>query len=68
MTKKPIRDISDKGRKQSKRLKYEVGIFHTQCESEEPEIVAKFRAYGDAYAYAMRLKEAPVFYEEIIIR
>lgn len=68
MTKKPILDRSDKGRKMSGRLRYEVGVFHTQRDDEKPVIVAKFQAYGDAYAYAIGLKNAPVFYEEIIIQ
>ena len=63
-----IRDISDKGRKQTKRLKYEVGLFYAANNQENPDVVAKFRCYGDALLFATTLKNAPVFYEEILIR
>ena len=62
-----IRDISDKGLKQNKKLKYEIGLFYAQNQ-DEPDIVAKFRHYGDALIFATSVKNAPVFYEEILIR
>jgi hypothetical protein len=62
-----IRDISDKGRKQNKQLKYEVGLFYA-ANQENPDIVAKFRHYGDALIFANAIKAAPVVYEEILVR
>lgn len=62
-----IRDISDKGLKQGKKLRYEVGLFYAKNQ-DEPDIVAKFRHYGDALVFADAVKKAPVFYEEILIR
>jgi hypothetical protein len=59
-----IRDISDKGRKssRSKQLRYEVLMFQQPIRdesTEEPELVAKFRSYFDALAYANNLCKAP---------
>jgi hypothetical protein len=62
-----IRDISDKGLKQGRKLRYEIGVFYAQNQ-EEPDIVAKFRHYGDALVFATAVQNAPVVYEEILIR
>lgn len=59
-----IYDISDKGRKQGKTMRYEVGLFckpinnpeHTE---EIPEYTAKFKRHGDAYYYATWLANSP---------
>lgn len=67
MTAKRIIDTSDMGRKPSSRLKYEVGVIYTTSD-KQPVILAKFQAYGDAYAYAIGLKRAPVIFEQIIIK
>ena len=62
-----IRDISDKGLKNRKGLRYEVGVSHSELD-DTPEIVAKFKAYGDAYAFACHIAAGNVFYFEVIIR
>lgn len=58
-----IRDISDKGRhKQGKAMRYEVGYYckpNPEESDEQPEIVAKFRAYGDAYRFALLIAASP---------
>ncbi len=57
-----IHDISDKGRKPNKSLRYEVGYYckpNPHISGESPIIVAKFRCYGDAYNYAQSLSKAP---------
>ena len=46
----------------TKALKYEVLIYVQQYpgESQEiPQLIAKFRNYGDAFAYAYKLTETP---------
>lgn len=64
----PIRNVSDGGRKPSRRLKYEVCLLHTQDEQEVPEVVAKFKNYGDCLIFASVVSKAPVYYHEILIR
>lgn len=61
---KRIHDISDKGLKAGKRLRYEVGYFCTPhgvefMLEEDITLCAKFRAYGDAYRYAESLANSP---------
>lgn len=59
---KQIYDISDKGKRQGKSFRYEVGYYSkpNPMESDEiPEIGAKFRRYGDALIYAQWLANAP---------
>lgn len=63
---KRIYDISDKGRKQGKAMRYEVGYFCKPIPNgnpdeslEEPEYVAKFRRYGDALTFANFVANAP---------
>lgn len=63
-----IIDISDKGRKQSKKLKYEVGLFHTDNAEEAPEIVAKFRSYGDGMSFAYTIANGNCYYASILVR
>ena len=62
-----IMDISDKGRKQGKKLRYEVGLFYAENQTE-PDIVAKFRHYGDCLIFAKAVQDAPVHYAEILVR
>jgi hypothetical protein len=64
---KSLIDLSDKGRKEGKKLRYEVGVFWAQNQ-DEPEIVAKFRCYGDAFAFATKLQVAPVYKYQVVIR
>jgi hypothetical protein len=57
-----IRDISDKGRKQGKSLRYEVGYYCKPCpdtSDEQPEIIAKFKRHGDAYRFAQLVAVSP---------
>lgn len=64
-----INDISDKGRKENKRLRYEVGVFHSRAnQTEEPEIIAKFKRHGDAWIFATHISNGNVWFDEIIIR
>ena len=63
-----IKDLSDHGRKPSKKsLKYEVAVCHDDT-LENPEVVAKFKAYGDAQVFARHISEGNVFYFMILIR
>lgn len=66
-----IRDISDKGRKPSKRLKYEVGVYYSDRDMEDGtglDVVAKFKAYGDAVAYANQILNGSFWFAGILIR
>ena len=65
-----IRDLSDKGRKQtkSKALKYEVGVLHTASEDEPLDVPAKFRCYGDAWRFAKMISEGNVYFHAVVIR
>lgn len=64
-----INDISDKGRKQSKRLRYEVGILHRPNDNDEqPEIMARFSHYGDARAFAEHVAQGNIWYAGVVIR
>ena len=63
-----IRDISDKGRKEGRSFRYEVGVLHTGTVDEAPEIYAKFRSHGDATVYAERISQGSCQWEEVIIR
>ena len=64
----PIVDISDKGMKQGKTFRYEVGFLHTANENETPEITAKFKSYGDAYTFAFNAAKGNMYYAGILIR
>jgi hypothetical protein len=57
-----INDISDKGRKQGKTLRYEIGYYckpNPDTSEETPEIVAKFKRYGDALNFAITIAKSP---------
>lgn len=57
-----ILDISDKGRKQGKLLRYEIGYYckpNPEQSEESPEIVAKFKRYGDAFRFAQMIANSP---------
>jgi len=55
-----IRDISDKGRKQNKRLRYEVLMCVTPHPDEErADLIAKFRNWLDAKRFAENLATTP---------
>ena len=59
-----IRDYSDKGTKQGKNFRYEVGIFVTglQVDNEfyDPStIIGKFKAYEDALYFAETMAKNP---------
>jgi len=65
----PIRDVSDQGRCANKRLRYEVLYYCTPAASngnESPDLVAKFRSYGDALRWAQQLAVAPATTEVLI--
>jgi hypothetical protein len=62
-----LTDISDKGRKQGKRLRYEVLMCHVE-DDPTPELVAKFRSYGDAVNFATGITKGNVFYFGVLIR
>ncbi len=63
----PIRNLMH-GQNQYKKPKIEVGVFHTAREDEEPQILAKFCALGDAWLYAQQIAAGDVWYQEIVIR
>jgi hypothetical protein len=62
-----IRDLSDKGRKQNKRLRYEVATCHVENDAT-PTVVAKFQSYGSAMLFAIQVAEGNCYYAEILIR
>ena len=65
MEKKPLIDLSDKGRKgHGKKLAYEVAYVCTPKGLNDPgpedfTVCARFRAYGDAFKFANNLRESP---------
>ena len=63
----PIRNISKVSKKPHKDMMYEVCLLHTAGD-EKPEVVAKFRAYGDCLMYVNTLSKSPAYYHEILIR
>ena len=65
-----INDISDKGQKytKSKALRYEVGVLHTESDSEPLDVAAKFRCYGDAFRFAKHIAEGNVYFAAVVIR
>ena len=62
----PIRNIING--KRTKNRWYEVAIMWSANEYDRPDIVAKFKAEGDARAYANQLADTPVYKHEILIR
>lgn len=62
-----LTDLSDKGRKQNKKLRYEVLYYSTpHRENEEPQLVAKFRCWVEAKRYAAELMRTPDATEVLI--
>jgi hypothetical protein len=60
--------VKEQNNPASKKLKYEVCLFHTKSEDEIPEVMAKFKFFGDAYGYADRLASGNCYYEAVLIR
>jgi len=66
----PIIDETHLPHKLGKAFRYSVGVYHTERHEEngeDPELFAKFRSYGDAYAWAARRAEAPLWCAAVVI-
>lgn len=65
----PITDLSDKGRRAGKTLRYKVAIYQTprrETSNETPVVVAAFRSFGDAFKWANDLRIAPCVTEVLL--
>ena len=54
--------------KKYKRLRFEVCVFHTNNENEVPDVIAKFKSYGDAALFASHIAKGNVYYESVVVR
>lgn len=65
-----ILDGSDKGLKitKSKALRYDVGVLHTGSDTEQLDVAAKFRCYGDALRFAQHIASGNVYFAAVVIR
>lgn len=67
----PIHDLTCRPHKEGKRLRYEVGVIHRECDLEDwraVEVEAKFRRYGAAMLFAKAVSEGNMYYAGVVVR